>query len=193
MLVDGDLKDAIESSYLLNDETEFVNDDESETFISDEDSILSVLNDHPLTLTEVKRSPDWNYWHEAMRKKVNIFEYKKTYIIIKKISEMEVLTDKWVYNCKLNNKSETIHFRAHWVVREFLQQQRIHYTKSYAAVVSSFISWVIFIITTVKGWKTKSIDYIFTFLNSMLLQHKMIYMQLSSSIKYSRGRLVELI
>ncbi|EDN07102.1 predicted protein [Histoplasma mississippiense (nom. inval.)] len=50
-----------------------------------------------------------------MRKKVNIFEYKKTYIIIKKISEMEVLTD------------------------------------------------------------------------NMLLQHKMIYMQLSSSIKYSRG------
>ncbi|EDN08356.1 predicted protein [Histoplasma mississippiense (nom. inval.)] len=79
------------------------------------------------------------------------------------------------------------------VVRGFLQQQGVHYTKSYAAVVSGPTSRSLFAISAAKGWKAKAIDYVSAFLNGILPQHEMVYMQLPTGIKHGRGGLVGLL
>lgn len=122
-----------------------------------------------------------------------MFENKQIYIIVKKTPGMNILTGKWVFDHKLNNKGETVWFRAHWVIRGFLQQQGIHYTRLYTAVVSEPTFWSLFAISAAKKWKAKAIDYISAFLNSILLQHEMVYIQLPTGIKHSRRGLVGLL
>ncbi|EDN05370.1 predicted protein [Histoplasma mississippiense (nom. inval.)] len=158
MIVNGELEDAVDPAYLLDNETELVENDELEDSVNENDPVLSTLTDRPTTVAEAKRSPDWDYWYEAMRR-----------------------------------EGETIRFRARWVVRGFLQQQGVHYTKSYAAVVSGPTSRSLFAISAAKGWKAKAIDYVSAFLNGILPQHEIVYMQLPTGIKHSRGGLVGLL
>ncbi|EDN04276.1 conserved hypothetical protein [Histoplasma mississippiense (nom. inval.)] len=193
MIANGDLEGAIDPTYLLDNETELVENDEPEDPANEDDPVLSTLTDRPTTVAEAKRSPDWDYWYEAMKKEVSMFENKQTYIVVEKTPGMDILTGKWVFDRKLNNKGETIRFRARWVVRGFLQQQGVHYTKSYAAVVSGPTSRSLFAISTAKGWKAKAIDYVSAFLNGILPQHEMVYMQLPTGIKHGRGGLVGLL
>ncbi|EDN10314.1 predicted protein [Histoplasma mississippiense (nom. inval.)] len=180
MIANGDLEELVEN-------------DEPEDPANEDDPVLSTLTDRPTTVAEAKRSPDWDYWYEAMKKEVSMFENKQTYIVVEKTPGMDILTGKWVFDRKLNNKGETIRFRARWVVRGFLQQQGVHYTKSYAAVVSGPTSRSLFAISTAKGWKAKAIDYVSAFLNGILPQHEMVYMQLPTGIKHGRGGLVGLL
>lgn len=58
MLINSNLKDIIKSSYLLDDEEKLVKDNEFEISVSDKDSVLSILTDYSLILTEIKRSSD---------------------------------------------------------------------------------------------------------------------------------------
>ncbi|EDN07098.1 conserved hypothetical protein [Histoplasma mississippiense (nom. inval.)] len=192
MIANGDLEGAIDPTYLLDNETELVENDEPEDPANEDDPVLSTLTDRPTTVAEAKRSPE-DYWYEAMKKEVSMFENKQTYIVVEKTPGMDILTGKWVFDRKLNNKGETIRFRARWVVRGFLQQQGVHYTKSYAAVVSGPTSRSLFAISTAKGWKAKAIDYVSAFLNGILPQHEMVYMQLPTGIKHGRGGLVGLL
>ncbi|EGC48719.1 nucleolar protein NOP2 [Histoplasma capsulatum var. duboisii H88] len=190
MIANGDLEGAIDPTYLLDDETQLGDDEDC---VNEDDPVLSTLTDRPTTMAEAKRSPDWDYWLEAMKKEVSMFERKKTYIVVEKTPEMDILTGKWVFDRKLNNKGETIRFRARWVVKGFLQQQGVHYTKSYAAVVSGPMSRSLFAISAAKGWKAKAIDYVSAFLNGILPQNEMVYMQLPTGIKHGRGALVGLL
>ncbi|OJD27539.1 hypothetical protein ACJ73_01077, partial [Blastomyces percursus] len=90
MIANGDLEGAIDPTYLLETETELV---DHEGHANDDDPVLSTLIDRPTTLTEAKRSPDWDYWQEAMRKEVKMFVAKKTYIVVEKTPEMDIVTN----------------------------------------------------------------------------------------------------
>ena len=106
---------------------------------------------------------------------------------------MKVLTGKWVFDCKLNNKRETIQFHTCWVVQGFLQKKEVHYKQTYAAVVSSPTTWALFAIGTAKGWKSQSIDYVSAFLNGALPEDEVIFMELPTGVKHKWGDLVGLL
>ncbi|EGC41376.1 nucleolar protein NOP2 [Histoplasma capsulatum var. duboisii H88] len=55
MIANGDLESVIDSTYLLDDKIQLVND---ENCVNKDDSVLSILTDHSITVTEAKQSPD---------------------------------------------------------------------------------------------------------------------------------------
>ncbi|EFW17270.1 conserved hypothetical protein [Coccidioides posadasii str. Silveira] len=72
-------------------------------------------------------------------------------VLIKKKSQIQILSGKWVFNRKLNNMGGIVSFKAYWVIHEFKQQESVHYKKTYIAVVSKPTTRVFFTISIVKN------------------------------------------
>ena len=175
-LIDDDLTDLLKSIYLAIEQNILMN--EEKTSISNEASVLSILIDRSITLTEVKQSSNWQHWQQIIQQEMKEFQMKNIYILIERQSEMKILIEKWMFDHKLNNKKKIIQFRVHWMIREFLQKKEVHYKNIYVAMISDSINRVLFVIATARNWKSRSIDYIFIFLNEILFEDEIIYMKL---------------
>jgi hypothetical protein len=100
---------------------------------STEDEVLSTDTSIPQSLAEAKRSSEWPYWYADCVREINQFKRRGTWRLVEQVPGMKVLTGKWVFDWKLNNKGETIRFKARWVVRGFMQQKGVDYNLTYAA------------------------------------------------------------
>ena len=90
---------------------------------------------------------------------------------------MKVLTGKWVFNKKPNNNDETIRFKAHWVVRGFLQQKGVDYHLTYATIVNGVTSRVLLATVARYEWKIYQFDIVTVFLNGELPESETVYVQ----------------
>lgn len=58
MIANGELEDVVDSVYFLNNVTKFIENDELQDFINENDFISSILTDHSIAVMEVKKSSD---------------------------------------------------------------------------------------------------------------------------------------
>lgn len=135
-LSDGDFDVIPEfNTYLDNKElikSNTLDDDSEESNI-----VLSTESDVPATLKEARESRDWPYWDQGIKEEIAKLETMGTYTIVEKpeVKDCKILSGKWVFDRKTDDKEHTIRFRARWVVRGCLQRHGVHYDATYAAVV----------------------------------------------------------
>lgn len=185
-LANGDFDSIPESSLMMNEQRVISNDAQED---ESEDNIISEENDIPETLMDAKRSKDWHHWDRAMKEEIAKLEAMGTYTIVEKpkTTDARILTGKWVFDRKRDNKGRTLRFRARWVVRGCLQRQGIHYDATYAAVVNGVTTRAMIALTAARQYKVIVIDYISAFLNGKLPADHALYMTLPAGHKHARG------
>lgn len=151
------------------------------------DLVISSHTDTPQSLPQARDSPDWPHWKAAMDAEVDKLQAMGTYLIVQKTKDMSVLTGKWVFARKLNNNGQTIRFKARWVVHGYKQQEGLHYTKTYAAVVNPVTTRCLFALAANRGYHSRSIDYVAAFLNGHMPNHEQLFIQLPTGRNHARG------
>ena len=75
--------------------------------------------DEPRTFTEALNSPQWPKWYEVMLDEHCSFFVNKTWDVIPRRPLLHVLTGKWVYKVKKNERGEVARYKACYIVWGF--------------------------------------------------------------------------
>src|SRR5690349_21446264 len=103
----------------------------------------------PATVRAARRSPWWQFWHEAMNAEYESIESHGTFIpVLKPNSHVNIVSCKWVFAVKCKD-GIVIRFKARLVARGFTQQEGIDYTETYSPVLRYKTLRIILAIVTI--------------------------------------------
>ena len=89
-----------------------------------------------------------------------------------------VISCKWVFKIKKNAAGEINKYKAHLIVRSFIQQYGIDYDETYAPVAHLASLRLILAITSQQDWDINIFDFYSVFLNGKLNDNEIIFMEL---------------
>lgn len=93
------------------------------------------LIDEPLTYAEAMASKDRQKWKEAVEEELVSHNQHKTWSIVKKRSDMNVMGCKWVFKIKRDVIGLPVRWKARLVGKGYTQQYGVDYTDTFAPVL----------------------------------------------------------
>jgi len=102
--------------------------------INDE-SYHSATNDGPISLKEVKKSPDWPEWEKAIESKLEQLRDMGTWKLVKKPINIIPIANKWLFMKKTNNIGQIVKYKARLVIKGCTQRPGFDYNETYSPVV----------------------------------------------------------
>jgi hypothetical protein len=112
----------------------------------------------PRTYKQASQSPSSNQWNEAMTDELQSLEENKTWNLVDKPDNVNVLRGKWVYKVKRGGKGEILRHKARFVVRGFEQEEGIDYHETFASVVKPMSYKAIFAIAAALDLEVEQMD-----------------------------------
>ena len=111
------------------------------------------------TFHQAVNGPNAEDYIEAMKLEVNTLVQQRTWAVIPRTPEMNVLKSTWVFKLKRLPDGTPLKFKARFCARGDLQKEGIDYFETYAPVVQW--STVRLLLSTVltEGWATRQVDY----------------------------------
>ncbi len=129
------------------------------------------------TYEEVKRRPDWPKWQQAMEVELRSLEASKTWSIVNQPTNANVVSSKWVFHIKKNAAGEIEKYKARLVARGFTQVHGVDYDETYAPVARLASFRLVLAMANQNGWPADSFDFDSAYLNSVLPDDKVIYLE----------------
>lgn len=126
---------------------------------------------------EARRRPDWPKWDEAMRTELAGLKANKTYSLVERPVGANVISSKWVLRIKKNAAGEIDKYKARLVARGFSQIHGIDYYETFAPVAKLSSFRLILAIAARNGWPADSFDFNSAYLNSVLDDGEVIYIE----------------
>lgn len=77
---------------------------------------LLQVSSEPTVPTSVKRALADPVWKKAMRDELDALEKNETWCLVQRTDSMNVLSSKWVFKHKFDDKGKVIHHKARLVV-----------------------------------------------------------------------------
>ena len=77
------------------------------------------INFDSITYLNVKNSFDLIDWDLAIKSKINNLQNQKTWILIKSLSNVYIIDNRWIYKIKLNQDDTINKQKARYVAKEF--------------------------------------------------------------------------
>lgn len=125
------------------------------------------------TYAEAKRRPDWPHWQEATKAEINALIANKTWHLVERPTDANVVDCKWVLCVKKNTAGEIDKYKAHLVARGFTQVYGVDKTFAPVAKLSSFC--LLLALAARNDWTAESFDFNSAYLNSNLEED--VYME----------------
>lgn len=123
--------------------------------------------------------PDATQWAKAMEEELDQLCKNKTWELIP-ASQMEtrhcVFRGKWVYQVKRDVDGNIARFKARWVVKSYLQQYKVDFDQTFAAVVKPIAFRVLFAIAAFYNLDINQMDVKTAFLYGLIDQ--LIYVEI---------------
>lgn len=107
-------------------------------------------------------------WKEAMVEEIDALKKNDTWTIIKQDASMNILSSKWVYKLKLDDKGKVIMHKARLVAVGSKQLIGIDFMETFAPVVKPATIRLILSIAVSKNWKLCQMDVSNAFLHGVL-------------------------
>ena len=114
-------------------------------------------------------------WMTATRSEYNSQVANKTWRLVKREANMNVLSCKWLWRIKTDS-DQNKRYKARLVIRGFQQKQDIDYDETFSPVIMFETLRLLVVIGVIKKLSIKQFDYVTAFLNSILNDH-LIYME----------------
>jgi hypothetical protein len=111
------------------------------------------------TFHQAVNGPNAQDYIEAMKLEVNTLIQQRTWAVVSRTPNMNVLKSTWVFKLKRLPDGTPLKFKARFCARGDLQKEGIDYFETYAPVVQW--STVRLLLSTVltEGWATRQVDY----------------------------------
>jgi Reverse transcriptase (RNA-dependent DNA polymerase)/GAG-pre-integrase domain len=126
---------------------------------------------------EARRRPDWPRWEEAIKKELRGLETSGTWCLVERPPNANVVDSKWVLRIKKNAAGEIDKYKARLVARGFTQIYRVDYYETYSPVARLASFRLLMAIAARNGWTLNNFDFDQAFLNSILGDDEVIYME----------------
>jgi hypothetical protein len=79
-------------------------EEDNETFLMIEEVYAIIAGDELTSLEEVRNSPEWPQWKNAMQEEMDLLKEKGTYIKVQKPPDAVPLANKWVFIQKISKE-----------------------------------------------------------------------------------------
>jgi hypothetical protein len=129
------------------------------------------------TYEEAKRRSDWPKWQQAIKVELNSLERNGTWSVVKRPKEANVVDCKWVLRIKKNAAGEIEKYKARLVACGFTQIHGIDYYETYAPVARLASFRLLIAMVNRNGWPLDSFDFDSAYLNSVLSDDEIIYLE----------------
>ncbi len=137
---------------------------------------------------EAKRRPDWPKWQEAIKAELISLEKNGTWSTVERPKGANVVSCKWVLRIKKNVAREIEKYKARLVAQGFTQIHGVDYDETYAPVARLALFWLIIAMANRNGWPLNSFDFDSAYLNSVLSDEEVIYLEQPPQISSDQSR-----
>jgi transposase InsO family protein len=146
----------------------------------------------PASVDEAMRSPQCEQWKEAMKAEWESLLKNGTWKLVDRPKSsrgkrVKVLTTKWVYSVKRDEKGNILRYKARLVIHGFKQRFGFEYWDTYSPVVRIITMLLVLLIALLLGLDARHVDVETAFLNSPL-RGVVIYMEQPAYFDDGTGR-----
>jgi len=129
------------------------------------------------TYDEARKRSDWPKWEVAIKAELASLEANGTWKIVERPPNANVVGSKWVLRIKKNAAGEIDKYKARLVARGFTQVHGVDYTETYAPVARLSTFRYLIALANRNGWQLDCVDFDSAFLNSVLGEDEVIYLE----------------
>ncbi|XP_073816655.1 ecdysteroid phosphate phosphatase isoform X1 [Musca autumnalis] len=122
----------------------------------------------PKSIAEAMQSKNAERWKEAMHAEYDCLQKKKTWKLVEKPTNRNIVGCKWVFVTKRNQNGEVEKYKARLVAQGFSQKPQIDYTETYSPVIRMSAVRMLFAVAAQKGYLLNHIDIVSAYLNGEL-------------------------
>ncbi|KAG7599301.1 Integrase catalytic core [Arabidopsis suecica] len=124
-----------------------------------------MMAEEPQALEEAMKD---GKWIEAMREELRMIEKNKTWQVVARPKDKNVISVKWIFRLKTDASGEAIKHKARLVARGFTQEYGVDYLETFAPVSRYDTIRIVMAIAVQQGWKLFQMDVKSAFLNGDL-------------------------
>ncbi|KAG8988148.1 hypothetical protein FRB90_002943, partial [Tulasnella sp. 427] len=151
----------------------------AEVFVAEEKAGFMI----PKTYKEAMASEQRRFWQEAMDKEMEAIEEHRTWELVERPKDANVVRSRWVYDLKLDEKGNVERFKARLVAKGYTQIYGIDYFETYAPVAKIPSLRMLTAIAAEFGWPIHSLDISNAYLYGKL--EEKVYMELPEGVDHS--------
>ena len=131
----------------------------------------------PASLKEARQRSDWTKWDDAIRKELASLKAAKTWELVRRPKDKNVVGSKWVLRLKKDSEGEIDKHKARVVAKGFTQQEGVDYFETFAPVARLASIRTVLAIAARNGWRIDTFDFHSAFLNGTFDKDEEIFME----------------
>lgn len=144
----------------------------------------------PTTYTQAVTSRECKQWKNAIDDEVSAHINNNTWTVVKRRSDMNIVTTKWVFTKKMNESGEVVRYKARWVARGFTQEYGVDYQETFAPVLKAKSFRLIMALSATRNREVRQYDIKTAFLNARV--HEDIYVTAPETVKIKHDEVLKL-
>jgi Reverse transcriptase (RNA-dependent DNA polymerase) len=137
----------------------------------------------PRTLAEAKCRPDWPLWEKAIKEKLATLKAAGTWRLEEAPPGANIISFKWVFKAKKDAAGNIVRYKAWLVAQGFSQIGSVNYDNTYAPVTRLASLCAIIMMANCLHLDLHQVDIKGAYLNSVLNDNEVLYMQHSPGYK----------
>jgi len=122
----------------------------------------------PQEPSSVQQALQHPHWLQAMQAEMNALHSNKTWTLVPRQANMNIISSKWVFKIKTRSDGSLERYKARLVARGFSQQPGLDYDETSSPVIKPSTIRLILTIGLSQGWSVKQLDVSNAFLHGDL-------------------------
>ena len=131
----------------------------------------------PCTLAEAKRRPDWPLWEKAIEEELAMLKAAGTWRLEEAPPGANIIGSKWVFKVKKDAAGNVVRYKARLIAQGFSQIGGVDYDNTYTPVARLVSSRAVIAMADRLGLELHQVDIKGAYLNGMLNDDEVLYMQ----------------
>jgi len=157
----------------------------------DDQAYITAASDGPPSLKEAQKSEEWPKWQQAIRAKLDQLCAMGTWTLVDSSCDIIPITNKWVFQKKLNKEGQIVKYKVRLVARGWAQCPEYDYLEIHSPVVQLKTIRAILAMVPTKKLVVQQMDVKGAYLNGILKER--VYMHQPEGFEDGTGKICLLV